>query len=222
MTAESSFITALLIGLAGGVHCFGMCGGITIALQSAVPVGQKAHGYALSYHLGRISSYIIAGAFTGLLGSIISSQIAIGVSLLSLLSALLLILLACYIGNWYRGLVVLERIGSIFWRKIQPAARRFLPFSTPLSAFGYGAVWGWLPCGLVYSTLSWSLASGSAVNGALIMLAFGLGTLPVMLAVSFGAHSVRQLFQHSWVRQCVAIGLLCYAIFLISALARHT
>lgn len=215
MTTEISFFAALLIGLAGGVHCLGMCGGITVALQSAVPQGQSAHYYTLNYHFGRIFSYTLAGGLTGFIGSIISSQIAVGISLLSLLSALLLILLACYIGNWYRGLSALERMGAVVWRRIQPLASRFLPFSGPLSAFGYGAIWGWLPCGLVYSTLSWSLASGSWANGASIMLAFGLGTLPAMLAVSFGAQSVRQLFQQAWLRQCVAIGLMLYGIYLL-------
>ena len=215
MTTEISFLAALLIGLAGGVHCLGMCGGITIALQSAVPDKANSHAYALSYHLGRIGSYTIAGAFTGFLGSIVSSQIKLGISLLTLLSAILLILLACYIGNWYRGLVILERGGTIIWRQIQPLASRFLPFSSPVSAFGYGAVWGWLPCGLVYSTLSWSLASGSWFNGGLIMLAFGLGTLPAMLAVSFGAQSIKTLFQKAWLRQCVAVALLFYGTYLL-------
>jgi len=192
-----------------------MCGGITLALQSAVPIKANSYLYSLGYHFGRISSYAVAGAFTGLLGSIVSSQIKLGISILTLLSAILLILLACYIGNWYRGLVLLERGGAVIWRKIQPLASRFLPFSSPLSAFGYGAVWGWLPCGLVYSTLSWSLASGSWQHGGLIMLAFGLGTLPAMLAVSFGAQSIKRLFQQAWLRQIIAVALLFYGSYLL-------
>lgn len=215
MTNEISFIAAMLIGLAGGVHCFGMCGGITIALQSAVPSGNKSYLYTLSYHLGRISSYALAGGLTGLVSSIVSSRLNIGISVLTLISATMLILLACYIGNWYRGLTALENIGAILWRRIQPLAKRFLPFSSPLSALGYGAVWGWLPCGLVYSTLSWSLASGSWTNGALIMFAFGLGTLPAMLAVSFGTESFKQLYQARYLKQFVAITLMSYGIYLI-------
>ena len=221
MSTEISFLAAFLIGVAGGVHCLGMCGGITIALQSAIPNKQNAHVYTLSYHFGRIVSYSVAGAFTGLLGSIVSSQVKLGVSILTLLSATLLILLACYIGNWYRGLVVLERGGAVLWRKIQPIASRFIPFSSPMSALGYGMVWGWLPCGLVYSTLSWSLASGSWQNGGLVMLAFGLGTLPAMLAVSFGAESVKQLFQKSALRQGVAITLFAYGIYLFFVIATN-
>ncbi|MBT0586324.1 sulfite exporter TauE/SafE family protein [Alteromonas oceanisediminis] len=214
MTAQLDLFAAFLIGIAGGVHCFGMCGGITVALQSAVPNSRYAPVYTLAYHSGRIASYTVAGALTGWLGSIFSHQFVSGIHLLTLLSAVLLILLGLYIGDWFRGLAVLERAGGVLWRRIQPFATRLLPFKTPVAAVGYGAVWGWLPCGLVYSTLSWSLASGTAGSGALVMLAFGLGTLPAMLTASFGYQYLRDYYRHPLVRQGVALMLLCYGLYL--------
>ena len=218
---EFGLLAAFLIGIAGGVHCFGMCGGITIALQSAIPKQHSSLPYTFSYHAGRIFSYTIAGALAGAVGGIVSHTSRMGVHVLSTLSIVLLILLACYIGNWYRGLTALERAGGVMWRKIQPLSKRLVPFPTPFHAILYGSVWGWLPCGLVYSTLVWSMSSGDALTGASYMFAFGVGTLPAMLAVSFSANFVGRLIQQPITRQITAISLFAYAIFLIFSNIKH-
>lgn len=219
--SEISFLAAFAIGLAGGAHCIGMCGGITLALQSAVPAGKSSYSYTLAYHFGRIFSYSIAGAIAGTLGNIATHANALGFSILTALSAALLILLGCYIGQWYMGITHLEKLGGILWRRIQPLAKRFIPFKTPLHSAAYGAVWGFLPCGLIYSTLSWALTTGSSINGALVMLAFGLGTLPAMLAVSFGASSIAAIFRHNIARQVIAISLVSFGLYLIFGLIQN-
>jgi sulfite exporter TauE/SafE len=208
---ELSFLSAFAIGIAGGVHCFGMCGGITLAMRTASPPTQPHFPFALSYHLGRITSYTLAGAITGFFGSMVSTSSTAVSSSLQWFSIVMLVLMALYVGQWFRGLVVLEKAGHTIWKLIRPLSTRFIPFKTPLHALPYGFIWGWLPCGLVYSTLTWSLASCSALDGALIMFAFGLGTLPNMLLASMAASHISALFKHKLTRQLVAVLLLLLA-----------
>lgn len=216
MASEFNLLAAFMIGVAGGVHCLGMCGGITVALQSAIPKNASALTFSLSYHLGRIVSYAMAGTIAGYVGTIVShASKSHGLSILTIISGVMLVLLGCYIGNWYRGLLKLESVGGYLWRYIQPISKRLLPLRSPLHAFSYGMVWGWLPCGLVYSTLSWSMASGSPWQGGFIMLAFGLGTIPLMLAVGIGSNNLTAFLRASYLKQFIALLLVSYGVYLI-------
>jgi len=212
---EFSLVSAFLIGLAGGVHCLGMCGGITLAMRAASPMNTSHIPFAISYHTGRVFSYSIAGAFTGLLGGMVSTSSHTGAFALHILSIVMLVLMALYLGQWYRGLTHLESLGAHLWKRIQPYSKRFIPFKTPFHALPYGIIWGWLPCGLVYSTLTWSLASQSPLQGSLIMLSFGLGTFPIMLLASAGASSLTRLLKHPVTRQIIALSLIIYAFTLL-------
>ena len=218
--SEFSYLSAFLIGLAGGAHCLGMCGGVTLAMRAASPLNTAHLPFALSYHTGRILSYTVAGGLTGLVGGMISTASHSGAVILNLLSIIMLMLMAMYIGQWYRGLTYLERAGAVIWRRLQPYSKRFMPFKTPLHALPYGVIWGWLPCGLVYSTLTWSLASKSALEGSAIMLSFGMGTLPVMLVASFGASWLVNAYKHKVTRHLIAISLIAYALVLLYAILR--
>lgn len=122
-------------------------------------------------------------------------------------------MLAAYIGGWWQGLSQIERAGKYLWRYISPLAKAFIPFKTPFHALPYGMIWGWLPCGLVYSTLTWSLASGSATTGAGIMLGFGLGTLPIMLLMALGIKQLAQVIRHPLSKQLIACCLVIYALW---------
>ena len=212
---EINLLSAFLIGIAGGVHCVGMCGGIVAALRSVTPSHKPAFPFTLAYNLGRIASYTLAGAITGAMGQIARHYIPVASYVLSLLSALMLLALACYLGEWWTGLTHVEALGKGIFKRIQPYSKRFLPFKTPWHALPYGFIWGWLPCGLVYSTLTWALASGTAVDGAAIMFAFGLGTLPTLLAASTGAAYIVSAFQQPKLRQTLAVCMALYAIYLI-------
>jgi sulfite exporter TauE/SafE len=209
---DLSLISALLIGLAGSVHCVGMCGGIVSAFSFAIPKGSAQWPYIVAYNVGRIASYTLLGGLTGYMGSLVTSNLSGGLLVLQLISALFLLLMACYIGNWWRGLSYLERAGAILWRKIRPWSKALLPFKHPLYALPYGVIWGWLPCGLVYSTLTWSLASGGGYQGATIMLFFGLGTLPALIAMAASIESIKHLLTHPLTRQVVASCLLIFAL----------
>ena len=210
---DLSFFPAFLIGLAGSVHCIGMCGGIVSAMSFAIPAQKPIFGYAVAYNSGRIISYCLAGALTGWLGQLVTQQSHLGLSILQFISAIFLLMLAAYIGGWWQGLTKVERAGKYLWRHISPLGKAFIPFKTPLHALPYGMIWGWLPCGLVYSTLTWSLASGSVTTGAGIMLGFGLGTLPIMLLMALGIKQLAQVIRHPLAKQLIACCLVIYALW---------
>lgn len=213
--SEFSYLSAFLIGLAGGVHCIGMCGGIASAFTFAIPKNKSHTPYIASYNIGRIVSYTIAGALTGYLGSLFASSLVTGLLILQSLSIIFLILLALYISGLYKGLIYFEKAGARLWRHLAPVGKKLIPFKSPLHTLLYGMIWGWLPCGLVYSALTWSLASGSLLQGGLFMLCFGLGTLPALIATSMGASFLIPILQNRATRLTIAAFLFLFAVFLI-------
>jgi sulfite exporter TauE/SafE len=189
-----------MMGLLGGVHCVAMCGGIV----GAVSLRGSAAGTALqlSYNAGRVVSYSVAGALAGALGSIglIASGLLPAQMILFIIANTIVVLLGLHIAGWGRLVLRLEAMGASAWRIIQPLGIRFLPADTPAKAINLGLVWGWIPCGLVYSALALGLVSGGPMHGAGIMLAFGLGTLPNLLAAGLIAQRVRPVLRLPWVR----------------------
>ena len=209
------YLSAFLIGLAGGVHCIGMCGGIAGAFTFAIPKNTSHTPYIACYNAGRILSYTFAGTITGWLGSIFASSLITGLLILQSLSIIFLLLLALYISDLYKGLIHFEKAGARLWQHLAPIAKTLIPFKSPWHTLLYGMVWGWLPCGLVYSALTWSLASGSALQGGLFMFCFGFGTLPALVATSLGATFLLPILQHRATRLTIAAMLFIFAIFLI-------
>lgn len=199
-------VSALVLGLLGGGHCIGMCGGLMGALTLAIPAEQRQRrlGLLLAYNLGRIASYGLAGLLIGAAGWALASGPA--ATALRLLAGLLLIAMGLYLAGWWSGLTRIEGIGRLLWRRLEPLARRLLPVRNAPRALLLGALWGWLPCGLVYSTLLWAASQGDALDSALLMLAFGLGTLPVLLATGLAAERLTALLRRRGVR--IAGGLL--------------
>ena len=220
----ASLFPVFLVGLLGSVHCAGMCGGIVGALSFAPRrPGAGATTIALhpvaaapaavnvaAYNLGRIASYMTAGALAG--------GIAEGASALSslpLLQAgaywlanLMLAAMGLYLMGAWSGIARVERAGQWLWRRVQPALKRVGPPDTPGRMAAAGALWGWLPCAMVYSVLVTAMLSGSAAAGALTMLAFGLGTLPMMLALGLLGARLR-----GWLR-LPAVRIACGAVVL--------
>ena len=180
-------LSAFTLGLLGGGHCVGMCGGLMGALGMAIPADQSHRKvqYLVLYNLGRILSYALAGFLFGLAGWAVDQSPA--ASILRILAGLLLISMGLYLAGWWFGLTRLEQLGQHFWRPIQKAARRFMPLQRRRHALLLGTLWGWLPCGLVYSTLIWSASQGDARLSALLMFCFGLGTWPVLIASGLAA-----------------------------------
>jgi len=213
----NDFIAALLIGLLGAGHCLGMCSGIASAITFSVkeqPSKLSAWSSLCLYNFGRISSYALAGAFFA--GSSAALMVFIGgketLIYLRLIAAMLMLLLALYISQIYLGLLKVEQAGQFIWKFIKPAARLFLPLKHPLLAFPLGFLWGWLPCGLVYSTLSWAASSGTGGNGFAIMLGFGLGTLPAMLCVGSLSQQLKYYLNHHYFRYGSGLLLSIFAV----------
>ena len=187
---------AVLTGLLGGVHCAGMCGGIVAAVVGQSGGHVRPWLMHLAYNAGRIASYALAGAAAGAVGSLgfmldkwLPVQIVLYVA-----ANLLLIALGLYLAGIRSPITRFEHLGAGLWQRIQPFTRRFLPADSVPKAFALGMLWGWLPCGLVYTVLFTALLSGSALNGAILMLAFGLGTLPNLMAAAVLLQKSRSLF----------------------------
>jgi hypothetical protein len=135
-----------------------------------------------------------------------------------LIAALFMIALGLYLGGWWQGLSRLEQAGGRLWRYLEPAGRRLLPVRTPVHALGVGLIWGWLPCGLVYSVLVWAMSAGSAAQGALLMLSFGLGTLPALLAMGVFAAAIARVVRNIWWRRLAGALVMVFGVYQLSLL----
>ena len=209
---ENSHLALFIVGLLGGGHCAGMCGGIVGALSLQSPQrGATAWLVHLSYNAGRITSYVLAGGIAGGLGQAAGNLLA-WQNGLYLFASLMLVAMGLYLLGLTQFLAPLERGGQRLWRYIQPLTARFLPVRGPAQALPLGLLWGWLPCGLVYSALTSALAAGSAAHGALVMLAFGLGTLPNLLLAGLLLTRFRRFAQDRVVRVVSGLLVLGYGI----------
>ena len=211
---ELSLASAFLVGLLGGGHCAGMCGGIVGAVSLSLPGSRPRIGFLLAYNFGRIASYGAAGLLAGAIGasSFFLDHVLPVERVLYALASVMLILLGLYLAGIWRGVVVLETVGGKLWRQVQPWSKRFLPVRTLPQALALGSIWGWLPCGLVYSVVVAALATGSPWHGAALMLAFGLGTLPALLAMGRAAVRMRAVLQHVWVRRLSGLVVIGFGL----------
>lgn len=201
----------------------GMCGGIVSALTFGLPAEQRHQplrqlGFQLAYNSGRILSYAFAGALMGGLGVLLVQWLPLETAqrLLLTLAGIFMILLGLYMGGWWMLLNRVEGGGRRLWKRIEPLGRRLMPINKPIKAFGVGLVWGWIPCGLVYSMLINAVASGGALNGALIMLAFALGTLPNLVLIGLLAGAASHLFHSLWVRRVAAVLVIGFGLFTLA------
>ena len=211
---SAGYLSLFLVGLLGGTHCVGMCGGIVGALSlNPAGVGPRL-AYPIAYNLGRIASYTLLGALVGAIGagSVVVGGVLPVQRVLFIVANLMLIALGLYMAGWWQGVAVLERGGQAVWARLAPLASRALPVTSLPGAFAAGMVWGWLPCGLVYSVLFTALMSGDAATGALIMLAFGFGTLPNLVAMGWFASRLRGVLQRPWVRVAAALTVIAFGV----------
>ena len=200
-----------------------MCGGI-VAAMSLQGGERQPFRFHLAYNLGRIASYVLAGALAGLLGSLafLSAHLLPLQQGLYLLSQAMLILLGLYLAGLNQGVLILEQAGGGVWRRVQPFLAKVLPVRSTRQALAAGVLWGWLPCGLVYSVLISALAAGSASRGASLMLAFALGTLPNLLFMGWAADSLRGFTRHPWVRRIAGLTVVGLGVWGLWKLALST
>ncbi|TRW49760.1 sulfite exporter TauE/SafE family protein [Aliidiomarina halalkaliphila] len=208
MTETLPFLlTALVMGFAGSGHCLAMCGG----LAAAMGMHHSAPRLFL-YNLGRIFSYAIAGAIVGaalLSAASLYPTLLVG---LRVLAGVFMVLLGLYFIRWRQVLLWIERLGSLLWKQIQPLARKLPAEKTNLQVLLAGMIWGWLPCGLVYSALAWSALSASPMQGAAFMLVFGAGTLPAMFLTGVFSHKLQHFLQSRGFRWIAGLVMIGYGI----------
>lgn len=168
----------------------------------------------LAYNLGRIISYSIAGILAGTLGMVfvdLSSQYN-GYKALHFLAGIFLIVLGLHVAGFLPQLKRIENLGMGAWRVLQKTGKSFLPVDNFFRALAFGSIWGWLPCGMVYSVLLWTVSSADPILGGAYMLAFGLGTLPGMCAAGILAQQMTRLFNRPYIRQVFGVLIMVFGL----------
>ena len=215
MNGDITLLTLFLLGFFGGGHCVGMCGGLSSAFALQLPPGLNRTGLIVLLNLGRISSYVFIGLLVGAIGQV-------GISLdqtrwlqngLYLSANLLLLFLGLYLAGISSLATRIESIGRPVWKRLNPLLNRLLPIQSVPACFGVGMLWGWLPCGLVYSASLYALGSGNALEGGLYMLAFALGTLPNLLAMGLFAAQLKNFLQRKTVLLCSGVLVAAWALW---------
>jgi sulfite exporter TauE/SafE len=227
ITQQMTLLAALVAGFFSSAHCFGMCGGIAAALGSGNPSARhspvRGLGDQLLFNGGRILSYAIAGTIAGgasfLLGSLI--DIPAWTAILRIATGLVMVAIGLQLAINWRGLRHIETLGGKLWRRLSPLLGRLLPVRSPGAALGVGMLWGWLPCGLVYTMLLAAAVSGSAATGGALMLAFGAGTLPAMVGLGLSAGGLNRLLGQRAMRRTAGALLLAFGAWTIAIPILH-
>jgi sulfite exporter TauE/SafE len=216
-SATPLLLSALLLGFFGSVHCLAMCGGIAGALGQTQSDASVSGGWsrALLYSTGRIASYSVAGAAVGSLGEAFATQTGLAI-VLRCLAGLLIAVFGLHVAGWWNGITSLERAGMTIWRRVAPLARRVGRPDRAWKVFTLGMLWGWLPCGLVYSALAAAASAGRAEVGMAFMLCFGLGTLPALVSTSAMSSQLARLLAARSARRLAGAVLLCFGIWSIA------
>jgi uncharacterized protein len=223
---DISIAAAFVAGVAGSMHCLAMCGGLAGAfgMRARAAGGDARHAFlhAALYQMGRLSSYALAGALCGLFGGLLVTAMDLaGVTLwLRVVAGVLLLLLGLQLALGWRLLAPIEKMGSHVWRRISPLAQ-YLPARGATQPLLMGMLWGWLPCGLVYSMLLLGALGGSARHGALIMFAFGAGTLPSMLSSTLLASQMSRVAARQGLRALAGALLIVFGIWTAGVALQH-
>lgn len=182
-------VAAFVTGLLGSAHCLGMCAGISglFAVGASVASLRSQFSLALAYNTGRVLSYAILGALIATIGSVAVDTLPRLAAPVRLASGILIVIIGLQVAFNWRALAVLEKAGAVVWKRIAPGAKGLVPTDTVMKATGLGLIWGWLPCGLVYSALLMAASTADPASGGMVMIAFGLGTMPAMIASGLSA-----------------------------------
>ncbi|PTQ88497.1 sulfite exporter TauE/SafE family protein [Agitococcus lubricus] len=216
-------VTALAQGFFGSPHCLGMCGGIVSALSFALAKQSPSQRLILqtSYHLGRLLSYSFLGLVIGFAGKGLLTPL-FEQQWLYALTGVVMVMVGLYLTGWWRGLDRLERLGASIWQAMSPLRKRFMPINSMGRALAAGMLWGFLPCGLVYSALLLAFTSANTQTASLTMLAFGIGTLPMMLLAGSTAGVLKQKLQQQGWRTANALLIIGFGLWtLMRAFMQH-
>lgn len=200
----NEIIAALILGATGSVHCLTMCGSMSVALGFSIPKSKPFWLYALFVSIGRVFGYACIGFVVNLLSQSIISLTEGGIFYLSILSGILMVLVALHIANISNYVTQLEKLGSGVNRLLAPIKSKVLPIDSTLKCLAYGLLWGFLPCGLVYTALTLAFVSPTPVHAFFTMLCFGLATLPALVGMTVFSKQLTRFFSQSWLRLTLA------------------
>jgi sulfite exporter TauE/SafE len=216
---NASYLAALVMGLFSSLHCIGMCGSIIGTLTFSLSPetrNNKARLFSIvfNYNLGRIISYGLAGAVVGVLESFLSLPFTQGQAhrLLQVVSAAIMTGAGLYLAGWFPRFAYIEKLGIRFWKLIEPFGRKLIPVKTRIQALLFGMVWGWLPCGLIYTALALAATTGNIVHSAITMFAFGLGTLPAVMGVGIMTPLLTRLSRAQRFKRIVGVLFIVFAL----------
>ena len=216
---HASYLAAMLMGLISSLHCIGMCGSIigTLTFSLAPEIRNskmRLFNIVFNYNLGRILSYAMAGTLVGLMSELLSLPFGQGQAHrgLQILSALVMTGAGLYLAGWFPRYAYIEKIGTRLWKKIEPFGRVLIPVRKPYQALLFGMVWGWLPCGLIYSALALAATTGDIVKSGLTMLAFGIGTLPAVMGVGIITPLLARLSKAQRFKHVVGVLFILFAL----------
>lgn len=183
---------AFATGLLGSAHCLGMCAGISglYAAGATVAALRVQLPLAIAYNVGRLLTYALLGVVVALIGKTAVGAIPSLAGPIRLVSGLLIVVVGLQVAFNLRLLAPVEKAGALIWNRLAPRATGLIPATSIPKAAGLGLLWGWLPCGLVYSVLLIAATTAAATSGGLVMVAFGLGTLPAMILTGLSAAKV--------------------------------
>lgn len=222
---EAGLLGLLLAGLLGSGHCFGMCGGIAGSFALAGDRGARRPRLSalIATNAGRIATYAALGAVAGAAGAAAVAVLPPATARLVArgVAAFCFVALALYLAGIPTLVAPIERLGARLWKRVAPAASRGLAARSLAGRATLGAVWGLLPCGLVYTSLVVASTAGSPAGGALGMLAFGIGTLPALLAAGLASSAVARLARAPWARRTAAAVYLAAAVWLVAGAGVH-
>ena len=217
---SSPIFIAFFIGLFSSLHCVTMCGSIigTLSYSLKPEIRQdksKMISFIFSYNLGRILSYMLAGFIIGSLESLLTLPLGEqhGHKFLQVVSAFIITGAGFYIAGWFPSFAYIEKTGSYFWKTIEPYGRKLIPVSSLQQAILFGMVWGWIPCGLVYTAVALAATSGDITISTLTMLSFGLGTLPAVMGSGIVSSFITRLTSLQKTKQVVGMLLVLVAIY---------
>lgn len=230
---STSYLVALLMGLFSSLHCLGMCGSIigslTLSLRREIREQKSLlMPFVFSYNVGRITSYSLGGLLAGLAHHVLSMPLGEGHGhrILQIVSALIMAGAGLHIAGWFPRFAYIEKAGGVIWKRIEPYSRRLIPVETLPKAFVFGMIWGWLPCGLVYTALALAATTGDVVRSTFTMLAFGVGTLPAVMGVGIMTSLLVRLSNMKKFRQAAGVTLIALALLAafpwLNPMVRHT
>ena len=221
------------MGLFSAFHCLGMCGSIigslTLSLKREIRENKRLLlPFVASYNTGRVLSYSMAGMLAGFAENVLTIPFGEGHGhrILQILSAIVMLGAGLHIGGWFPRFAYIEKFGNVVWRRIEPYGRRLVPVETLPRAFVFGMVWGWLPCGLVYTALALAATTGDVFRSTFTMLAFGLGTMPAVMGVGIMTSWMVKLSNMKRFRELTGIVLILLALMAtfpgLNPLVNHT